>query len=96
MLMKLLHNGETITLTEAEQTEVYEFYRLHCTMERVADVLSEKDSPKVFKSDQDAEVVARRVLLLMDNYHVPEDTALDTILGDDNYINQYITDENNE
>ena len=89
MLMRLLHNGGEITLTEAEQSEVYEFYRLHCAIERIADVMSESEHPKMFKSDEYAKVVARRVLEIMADYHVSEDDAIEEVLSDIDYISCY-------
>ena len=96
MLMKLNHNGEVITLNENEQAEVYEFYRLHSTMDRLVDVLGERDSLMKFTSNEDLETVARRVLSLEDDYHVSEDEAIDNVFDDEGYINNYITDINEE
>lgn len=91
MLMKLNHNGEVITLNENEQAEIYEFYRLHSTMERLVDVLLENGSPMRFSSNEDLEIVAKRVLLLEDDYHLSEDEAIETVFDDENFINKYIT-----
>lgn len=96
MLMKLNHNGEVITLNENEQAEIYEFYRLHSTMERLVDVLEEKGSPMRFSSNEDLEIVAKRVLSLENDYHISEAEAIDNVFDDESYINNYITYINEE
>ena len=90
MKMNLNHNGQTITLDENEQSQVYEFYRLHCTMERLIDALYCENIEKQFKSDDDLKIVAKRVLNLIADYHISEDDAIITIFEDKNYINKYL------
>ena len=88
MKMQLKHNNDIITLDENEQSEVYEFYRFHCTRERVIEVL-ENNTSRVFKSEDDLKIVTNRVLSLMDDNHVSEDEAIDAVIADANYINKY-------
>lgn len=87
MLMQLkCKNGEIVYLNENEQSEVYEFYRLHCTMERIDDI-----SDKIaFKSDECFERVARHILELIDDYNIPENTAINTVINDETYMADYI------
>ena len=87
--MKLKHGDTTITLDEYQQSEVYEFYRLHCTMERLEDVLEEKDIKKSFTSDDALKTVAKRVLAIKDDCHVSEEMAIETVLNDDEYMDNY-------
>lgn len=93
MKMKLRQNDQIIVLNENEQAEVYEFYRLHQTMDRLNDVLEEKNISKTFKSNDELSIVARRVLELKDDYHVSEDEAIDTIFDDEEYINMYLVED---
>lgn len=88
--MELNVNNSTIELDETQQTLVYDFYRLHSTMDAITDHLSET-SNKVFTSDDDAEIVAKRVLELMDDYHVSEDEAIRTVFEDVEYMTTYTT-----
>ncbi len=84
-----LSNGTTVTLTPNEQSQVYEFYRLHCTMERLTDVIEENGLNKEFNSDQDLKTVAQRVLGLKDDNHVSEDDAIHTVFDDYEYMENY-------
>lgn len=90
MKMELRHEGGIIILDESQQTEVYEFYRLHCTMERLEDVLGEKEINKEFKSEDALKTVAKRVLKVKDDYHVSEDKAINEVFEDEEYINEYL------
>lgn len=91
MKMELKKDDSIIILDESEQSMVYEFYRLHCTIERMQDILDEEEMNIHFKNDEDAKVVARRVLELIDNYHVGEDEAIHTVMDDTEYISHYTT-----
>ena len=92
MLMELKRDNETITLNEMEQSEVYEFYRLHCTMDRLIDILTERNETKQFKTDGSLAFVAHRVLGLIDEYHVSENDAIDTIFNEESFIETFTTD----
>lgn len=91
MKMELNHNGQTIILDKNEQSLVYEFYRLHCTMERIIDIFAERNDEKQFESEKALKTIAERVLSLMDDNHISEDDAIDIVLDDDDYINAYFT-----
>lgn len=88
--MELKVNGTTVELDETQQELVYKFYRLHCTMETITDRLSES-SDKIFTSEDDTEIVATRVLELMDDYNVSEDDAIKTVFEDAEYMTTYTT-----
>lgn len=90
------HNGTIIILNEDEQAEVYEFYRLHQTMERLKEVLTEKKMLNTFKSEAALTTVAKRVLELKDDYHVSEDNAIETVFEDTDYIETYLTKDMGE
>ena len=97
MEMKLqCQNGTTIILSEDEQAEVYEFYRLHQTMERLKEVLVEKKMLNTFKSEAALTTVAKRVLELKDDYHISEDNAIETVFEDTDYIETYLTKDMGE
>ena len=87
MLMRLKReNGEIVDLNESEQSEVYEFYRLHYTMEYINDI-----SDKIaFKSDECLEQVARHILKLIDDCNISENNAIDTVINDETYMADYI------
>lgn len=87
MLMRLKReNGEIVDLNESEQSEVYEFYRLHYTMEYINDI-----SDKIaFKSDECLEQVARHILKLIDDCNISENNAIDTVINDKTYMADYI------
>ena len=90
------HNGTTIILNEDEQAEVYEFYRLHQTMERLKEVLAEKEMLNTFKSEAALTTVAKRVLGLKDDCHTSEETAIETVFEDTEYIEAYLTKDMGE
>lgn len=88
MKMYLKHNNDTIMLTEDEQSEIYEFYRFHSTLERINEVLDERNLK--FKSHDSEITVTERVLSVKDDYHTSEDEAIDSVLNDTDYINNHI------
>lgn len=90
MKMELKHGDGIIVLDECQQSEVYEFYRLHSTMERLEDVVEEKELDKTFTSESDLKVVAKRVLEIQDDYHVSEEKAIEEVFNDEEYIDKYL------
>lgn len=89
MTLKTKKHGE-ITLTPDEQALVYEFYRLHCTIERIDDIIEEVKLNMSFLSHNAKETVAKRILSLKDDYHTSEDESILTVLQDEDYIKNYI------
>ena len=92
MIMNFNYRGKTIELNEAEQDEIYQFYRLHNTIEALEDYLSEYRN-LMFYTVTDATIVAKRVLECMDDYHVSEEEAICTICADVDYIQQHTVEE---
>lgn len=84
-----LSDGTTITLNADEQTAVYDFYRLHCTKERIIDIIDEKELNLKFNTPDDLIIVTNRVLNIMNDYHISEDDAIMEILQDNDYINKF-------
>lgn len=90
MKMNFHHKGHLMVLDETEQSIIYEFYRLHCTIERMEDLIAQNGYDMTFKSDNDKEIVGKRIIELMDDYHVSEDEAINTVLDDADYMRNYI------
>ena len=92
MIMNFNYRGNTIELNETEQDEIYQFYRLHNTIEELEVYLSESLNRK-FHSMKDAVIVAKRVLECIDDYHVSEEEAIFTVCDDADYINNFTVEE---
>lgn len=89
MKMTLNIKGTNVELDEYDQSIVYEFYRIHSTMDRLLDVIDEQELDIKFKNDQCHEDVAKRVLSIMDDYHVFEDDAIEQVFSDKDFMKAY-------
>lgn len=92
MIMNFNYRGNTIELNEVEQDEIYQFYRLHNTIEALETYLSESLNRKP-SSMKSAVIVAKRVLELMDDYHISEEEAICTVCDDADYITYRTVEE---
>lgn len=82
MKMSLQHNGDTIVLDECEQTEVYEFYRLHSMMDQINDYITEeKQLSDKFITSEGLEILAKEALRLMDEEYSSEYKAIETAVS---------------
>ena len=94
MIMNFNYRGKTIELNEVEQDEIYQFYRLHCTIEELKIYLS-GTLARTFHDTDSSIIAAKRVLELKDDYHISEEKAICTVCDDADYINK-LTDEEGE
>ncbi len=82
MKMPLQHHGDTIVLDECEQTEVYEFYRLHSMMDQISDYITEEKQPdSEFIAPDGLETLAKEALRLMDEDYSSEYKAIETVVN---------------
>lgn len=87
-----LNNGETVELNEAEQDQVYNHYRKACTTKALLNTISEQDLPIAFKSQADMNHVVDRIMNIMDDHHMSESEAIDTVLCDVEFVSNFIKD----
>ena len=81
MIMNFNYRGKTIELNEVEHDEIYQFYRLHCTIEELKIYLSETLT-RTFHDTESSVIAAKRVLELKDGYDVSEEEAICAVCDD--------------